>query len=357
MSERGAMKRRVRGLLHHNWLRPLAALALAYLPVLLVCALIVLLLRPGTLQLTSTLMPLSLSDPRVLIQQLMFVLSNPSALVSPLVGWLPAALVLLAAYLFIFTPIRVSLARYFLGYLRGKNPRPVDVYDSFSGRYPRALGGMAYRFLWLALWALVLLALPITAMVNGVSFVSGLGIELAQQLYGFAAILIVSTVWCVVGLFVFINRLLAYCLTPVCLAAQPRLPARRAIWLSRRLMRGAKWQMIGLLLSFVPFFLPALLSLVLMPLLSRFGVSLGMATVLVSSLRTFLWVVVIANQLAWLYVGPYMAAGYQAFYIERKREALLDEELTAADFGAVQHGDGTMFEDTTGAMQRVDGDV
>ena len=40
-----------------------------------------------------------------------------------------------------------------------------------------------------------------------------------------------------------------------------------------------------------------------------------------------------ANQLVWVYVGPYRGACRRAFYIERKREALMDEDVNPDDFG------------------------
>ena len=50
-------------------------------------------------------------------------------------------------------------------------------------------------------------------------------------------------------------------------------------------------------------------------------------------LRFALLGVVAANQLVWVYVGPYRGACRRAFYIERKREALMDEDVIPDDFG------------------------
>lgn len=336
MSERSAMKRRVRGLLHKNWMAPLAALALAFLPMLVVLVLAVWLFSPASAGL-DVAFPIAWTpgDIKSMLLQLMFTFSNPSGLLTPIVGWMPTHAVLLVVSLFITLPICTSLAGYFLAFLRGKKPKVLEVYGCFSGKYPRVLGGMAYMLLWIYLWFLASFAVPGLLIFAGAPFVSSLGVELSTQIYIFAGMLVLGIIWLVVFFFVFINRLLAYSLTAVCLSAQPRLLARRAVRLSRKLMRGSKWRLIGLFLSFLNYFIPALVAAVLLPVLSLFGAQIGLSGIMQSSLRTFLWVVIFANQLVWLYVGPYMAASFNAFFIERKREALMDDEITSDDLGSL----------------------
>lgn len=335
MSERATMKRRVRGLLHKQWLSPLAALALAFLPAAIVTALILWLVRPAVDSGQSVLGMLSFSDPRSALAQLLMIFSSPSVLFSPMIGWLPSIVILLCVHLFIMMPILVSLAGYFLSYLRGKNPRPIEVYSVFSGHYPRALGGMAYKMLWLLVWFAATFAVPTVLVFAGVPIVSALGIELSQQIVAFGVLLVIGLIWYIAGLLVFINRLLAYSLTQVCIAAQPKLPARRAVRLSRKLMRGYKWQLIGLYCSYLVYFIPAILALIALLLAPHVGPLLGLGEAAIATIRTAARIVFWANQLAWLYVGPYLAAAYHAFYIERKREALLDEEIGPDEFDPV----------------------
>lgn len=329
------MKRRVRGLLQSNWLAPFGALALAWLPILAISVLIGVLLFPqsnglsGGVQLTF-----SLEDPRGFLLQLLMLFSNPASLLEPVIAWLPGGLTMLVVCVFIAMPIMVSLSGYFLAFLRGKKPKVMDVFNCFSGRYPRALGGMAYGLLWAFIWFVASFVAPTVLIFAGAPLVSALGIELASQLYAFAAIVIVCIIWIIVCFFVFINRMLAYSLTPICLAAQPRLPAWRAVRLSRKLMRGSKFRLIGLFLSFLNYFIPAIVALVALPLLQWIGPSIGLSEVMLRYINIFLWVVVAANQLVWVYVGPYMAACFHAYYIERKREALMDEEVSPDDFGS-----------------------
>lgn len=334
MSDRPAMKRRVRGLLHGNWLKPLLALVLAVLPVLVTAGLAILLLRPSVVEgaLPKIELTISFSDPASMVLPLLPLFLEPWTLLEPFVGWAPMIAVLLVLTAFVYMPICVSTSGYFLGYLRGKEPKVTEVYSCFSGRYPRVLGGMAYKLLWVIIWFLASFILPTALLFGSVRLVSVLGIELFTQMFIFLGILALCIIWYIVFFFLFINRMLAYSLTPVCIAAQPRLPARRAVRLSRKLMRGCKWRIIGLYCSFLNYFLPAIIALLLLPLLARFGTSLGLTEIMRQSLNTFLWVVVAANQLGWLFVAPYMAATYHAFYIERKREALMDEEVTQDDF-------------------------
>lgn len=331
------MKERVRGLLRRNWVQPLCALLLAVLPVIVVSALLIWLLRPNGTELAGGMSQIvwTFDDPMTILVQLLALFSDPMLLISPMLGWVPLVAILLGMHVFFTLPVLVSLAGYYLAFLRGKKPRVTDVYGSFSGRYPRALGSMAYMLLWQCLWFIGAFAVPTALIFGVVPLVSVLGIELSLQIYIFIGAIVLGLLWYVVFFFVFINRMLAYSLTPVCVAAQPRLPARRAVRLSRKLMRGCKWRLIGLLLSFLNYFIPAIVALVLLLGLGLFGERLGMTAILQQSVRTFLWVLVGANQLIWAYVGPYMTASFHAFYIERKREALMDEEMTREDFAGV----------------------
>lgn len=331
MSERAAMKRRVRGLLHRKWFAPLGALLLAGLPVVLLSGLLIWLMRPANSPESMALsmqFSFSLENPRELLSQILLLLTDPMLLIQPLIGWLPLLACLLGLHIFIGMPICVSVSGYFLAFLRGKNPRIISVFSCFSGRYPRAFGGMLYKLLWVLLWFTVSIVAPGALLLCSALIVSVLGISFNAQLYLFVAILAVSLLWFVIFFFIFLNRMLAYSLTPICIAAQPRLASSKAIRLSRKLMRGCKWQLVGLIFSFLHYFLPALISgiaLLALPLLSLPAQTVSLA-------RTVLLCILLANQLVWIYLLPYATACFHAFYIERKREALMDEELTPEDF-------------------------
>ena len=50
-------------------------------------------------------------------------------------------------------------------------------------------------------------------------------------------------------------------------------------------------------------------------------------------IRIFLLIVTGLDLLVTFFIAPYVLACRHAFYIERKREALMDEEVTPDDFG------------------------
>ena len=100
-------------------------------------------------------------------------------------------------------------------------------------------------------------------------------------------------------------------------------------------MRGYKWQLIALYLSFVPFYTPLLLAGALLLLLPGGAPLLGISEPTTGIIRIGLYTVAAVNLLVTAYVAPYLAACFRAFYIERKREALMDEEITQMDFVAM----------------------
>ncbi|MCL1965200.1 MAG: DUF975 family protein [Firmicutes bacterium] len=343
MSERAAMKRRVRGLLHRKWVPPLGALALAWLPTLGAFALALALIIPSRSAAPSIFAQISnlfeqAQDPGLAIITLVYGFELDFA---QLISMLPGLAVFAGIYLFVGMPVSVSASGYFLGFLRGKAVKAWEVFLCFSGRYPRYLGGMLYMLLWVVLWALAAFAMPIALYSAGVYLTAHVFGELlgAYQLWVFGGLIAFCVLWFVIFTLLFAGRLLAYSLTPVCISAQPRLPAYRAVRLSRKLMRGCKWRLIGQYASFVGYYVPTIIAGVLLLVMRYAGPRLALTEILRQSLRLLLWIIIGINQLVIVYVAPYMAACFRAFYIERKREALMDEEVTPDDFAPKQRAD------------------
>ncbi len=336
MSERAALKRRVRGLLHKKWLAPLLALILAVLPMCAAIALVTLLMKDITIGFSSIGSQLAgmydeSQEPLMAIFEMLY--SNFQLDFSQVIEALPGMGVILGVFLLAVLPISVSTSGYFLAFLRGKKASPVEVYNCFSARYPRAFGGMLYTSLWALLWAVMAFAMPVALYAAGLRIIPMFVEQLKlSQLLVYGVLIAVCLIWFVVFTMLFINRLLAYSLAPVCLAAQPRMPAHRAVRLSRKLMRGCKWQLVGLYLSFLLYELPAILALAALIAMPHVAKLITLTDILQQSIGWFLWIVAGVNQLVLLYVAPYAAACFRAFYIERKREALMDEEVTPDDF-------------------------
>ena len=339
MSERSAMKRRVRGVLRRRWFGPLAATALALVPCAAAGALFALLVWPkisGSQVIDLSAMGLmggSAMDTLVMIAATLGggLVVNGKALASAGLAFLAP----LAVFLFAALPMQVSLSGYFIALLRGKKPSPLEVLSCFGERYPRYLGGMLLRAAWMTLWIAAAYAFPCALYFEAQPLVPRVAqaLKLINSWYVWMGLLGLCVAWMIVFTFVLINRALAYGFTAVCLAAHPRLPANRAPRLSRRIMRGCKWRVIGLDLSFLTWFLPAIASLLALGALYFAAPAVGFPPESARYVRLALLGVAAANQLAWVYVGPYRGACRRAFYIERKREALMDEDVNPDDFG------------------------
>jgi len=232
--------------------------------------------------------------------------------------------------------VSVSISGYFLSFLRGKEPKVTDVFACFSGLYPHYLGGMVYKLVWTVVWGLMAFAAPFVLYSVGLRIIGYFAVALGfYQIHFMIGLIVLCIIWFVVFMFLFFNRIAAYSLTGVAIAAQPRLPAHRAVRLSRKLMRGYKWQQSALFLSFIPFYVPLLIAGALLLLLPGVAPLFGIAESTVGMIRIGLYALAAVNLLITAYVAPYVAACFRAFYIERKREALMDDEVSQLDFVAM----------------------
>ena len=334
MAERSLMKRRVRGLFKKNRLKPLCALVLASLPMLLVTAAVLFLMDSPIMGIGSLFSQITALFAGGIQTGVMLLLYGGPLDYSQLVASVPACAVFFAVYLLIGMPVAVSTSGFLLATLRGKETRVMDVFGCFSGRYPRIVGGMLYKQLWVLIWGAAMIVVPLLFGIIGNQLVEAFTVQLNLKMYFFFGAVALSVVLFFILLVFFINRLLAYHLTPVCIAAQPNLPAFRAVRLSRKLMRGQKGSLVALYLSFLSFYVPAILCGAALLLLNSFAAWLSLEEGIVSLTRMGFWGVIGFNMLVTLYVVPYGSLCVRAFYIERKREALLDEELTPDDFAS-----------------------
>lgn len=342
MSERAAMKRRVRGVLHRQWLEPLLASVLALIPAAAAAVLFAVLVWPKlasgqVFDFSAMGFGVADMDPMMRVSSILGTLLGgmlvmDGAVVKEMCLMLIAPL---AVFVLLALPVRTSLSGYYLSLLRGKKPSPLEVFSCFSRRYPRALGGMLLRGLWMTLWAAAAFVCPFALYFFGQRFVSPVAARLGliNSWYVWGGLVLVCLAWFAVFTLVLVNRAIAYGFTSISLAAHPRLPASRAPRLSRRLTRGCKWRLIALYLSFLPWFLPAIVCLALFFALGALAPLISLSEIYERYLRIFLLGVSAANLLVLVYVGPYLAACRRAFYIERKREALMDEEVIPDDFG------------------------
>lgn len=335
LSDRAVMKRRVRGLLHRKWVKPLCALIVAGLPMLAAIIITTVFMRPFATGLQSLWLQFNdlVDQAGNLAAALLAVGYHFHPDMSQLVAGIPAFAMLVGAFLLLGLPISVSVSGYFLAFLRGKEPKVKDVFSCFSGNYPRILGGLLYMLLWMVLWSLLAFVSPFILYTLGLRVMTMFAEQLGfQSLYIMPVLVGFCIVWFVAFTVQFCGRVLAYSLTGICLSANPLIPARRAVRLSRKLMRGNKWQLISLLLSFLSYYVPALVAGAALLLLPALQGVLGLTDAVLSAGRIALYAVIGANLLVTLFVAPYLSACLRAFYIERKREALMDDEVTQLDF-------------------------
>lgn len=328
MSEFAAMKRRVRGVLRKNRLEPLLASALALVPCAAAAVLFLLLVWPRV----SGSQVVDLSALRLTGTSLINSLLMAAAMLGggldvnwqALGGAALAGLVPFAVWAFAALPMRVAVSGYYMALLRGKKTSPLDVFSCFGERYTRYLCGMLFNALWLCLWAAAAVVLPVVMYVAAQPVIPKIteALHLINSWYVWLGVLGLCALWFVVFTVVFVNRAVAYSFTPLCLAAHPRLPARRAPRLSRMLARGCKRHVVSLFLTFALAFVPAV---------ACAAVSAFIGAPDVRRILLLAAAVLAAAALAW--AGPYYAACRRAFYIERKREALWDNDVTPDDFG------------------------
>jgi len=321
------IRSRVRDLLHRAWGRPLLAVLLGALPLILIHVPVHYFLRPFQ-QLSEAIgNPIrellgSTTDFRIGWAMLLAgILPDFAPSLNLFLSSILGLIILVFSTILIFQPMRVSRAGYFLRLLYGKKPSPLEVFSCFTSGYLRALSGMAYYLFWLFIWTLLAWAAPIAIYGGGITLIN----LFPEQLNAHLMILLPSLVgftiaWWILFVFLWINRWLAYSFTPCVLASQQRLPSRQAVRASRTMMRGKKLRTLGLWLSFLYYFLPAIAAAILLPLVAPLSQVFGFTEFLTLSLQRFFWIVLIVNQLLWFYVLPNAYGSFYAFYLECKRE-------------------------------------
>ncbi|MDR1600156.1 MAG: hypothetical protein LBS11_09880 [Oscillospiraceae bacterium] len=321
------IRARVRDLLRWSWGGPLIALALGILPIAAVHAGVHIFLRPfQTVWTAASAVITEFANPwgglRLAIPIIATgTLPDFTAIADDLLRAAPGIALLIVAWALVFQPTRVSRSGYFLRLLYGNKPSPLTTLGCFRDGYARAVGGMAYAAMWLALWALLALAAPIGIYAGGMAVVNMYPEELnpyllwiLPSLAGLTALSFILLAWRLV------NRWLAYSFAPCVISSQKGLPARRAVRASRYLTRGHKLRLLGMWMSFLYYFLPAICAMALSPLVGPLGGVLGFTEYLSVTLRRFFLIVTLANQLLWLYVGPLAWSSFYAFYLEMKRD-------------------------------------
>jgi uncharacterized membrane protein len=191
----------------------------------------------------------------------------------------------LAGTIFVILPLNVGLNYFFM---QNQVAPPVigNIFFPFSGgRYMKITGAMAWMYLFTLLWSMISLLGLFIIIVKGFSTIipfftdnsffadwpdSGGG-----WLYGaewmseylrsidssWTGPLIVSGVIYIAGTIIVYMKTLSYSMTPYILTDNPMIGYERALKLSIAMTHGHKWRMFLLYLSFIGWFLLAILTL------------------------------------------------------------------------------------------------
>lgn len=169
-----------------------------------------------------------------------------------------------------------------------------------------------FKSLWLSIqinvrllfWLILLNLLP-AAIFFLVGYAQYSGVEISSSLT--ALMVLLAFVWGILELILFVFIQLRYFLAPYLLAQDPDSKGRRTVKRSIRLMKGHKGEVFGFLLSFIGWWIPAILgtAIPIFTLLSSSDANVYAAANTAFLTFTFFWGI---QFLMMLYVGPYMYA-------------------------------------------------
>ena len=222
---------------------------------------------------------------------------------------------------FLFTiPLGAGYCYYFLCVYRRQNPTLAIVFKSGFSTYGRILGGMLYRNLFLALWALfalipafifpVILGHRINIMYRGLSSFY------AYYEGGIALLYFLCILAFAIPSFV---KSLSYFAVPYLLLDHPDIKATKALTLSKKLTNGNKGKLFALQLSFAALPIGVFILYFILALFIPY-IILGFSLFLLLFLLFYV-----------LYFGPYMEIAFAGFYEEIKRNALAIGVITPYD--------------------------
>lgn len=188
---------------------------------------------------------------------------DPTDLVPMLAVFLLMFLLVLAASLFVQQPLTVSAYNWF----NRNRETPIApnfglFFNHFTSNYKNLMKGVLWKNLWIFLWSLIPMVGIGLTMGSAVLLTAAdqqmPGTEGRMSLFYIAlALLIVGYIVLIAGSVIVINRGLAYAQAYFILADNPGIGSKRALQLSKKMMKGQKWHYIGLQFSFIGWILLA----------------------------------------------------------------------------------------------------
>lgn len=297
MFDRAGLKREVRARLKGNWGTPFLVLfvfgvitmLVAYLPMLITVG-------------TAGVQGIFSDDPMEILRAI--------AVTSPM-----ASLFDLALSILVIIPISVAVSRYFLQFWRGEQPTLGSALDGYSnGRLGRYVAASLWETLWVLVWSIP----AIIALMVGAVFFSAGSYGDSNGMTGAGVFLMI------VGMGLSILPLVksySYIQNAYLIGDHPNLSASQSLNLSKRMMKGHKWELFVLGLSFIPWMLLV-------------SVTFGIASI---------------------YVAPYTNTTVAAYHDYIVRQALEKGIVTPAELGMEPNaGPGTPPSSKVGGSGTID---
>jgi uncharacterized membrane protein len=184
---------------------------------------------------------------------------------SLLVSWIPVLgyLLSLALTFFLINPMTVGLDFYFMQ-SRLASPVIGNLFFAFSGdRYSKIVGATAWKTLFLFLWALIPaggVAIILTSFIASMLPGYMLGGSFSYSSIPAGPIIVMLIVY-IAGMVVVLMKQIAYSMVEFILTDNPHIGYDRALKLSIAMTYGHKWNIFVLCLSFIGWYLLAILTL------------------------------------------------------------------------------------------------
>ncbi|MGI6184245.1 MAG: DUF975 family protein [Candidatus Fimadaptatus sp.] len=251
-------------------------------------------------------------------------------------------LIAMALELLIMVPLCIGVQKFMLRVIRLKNPGAGTVFKGYSGScYLRSIILPFWRGLCMLGWQLIMLIL-LCGMLAGTALATGLKIQdMAGLKSGLAAISgdyiskygwlypTVLGVWMALDVWLMIFKGISYSFSGMALAERPQIGVRKALRASRRITRRNHFSLMVVSLSFIGWYLLAMLA---PSLVVAMGVGLNMMNMGQLGLIITLALMVIVILIVMYLLMPYRVGVHAQCYVRLKRAALEDGTVIRDDF-------------------------
>lgn len=248
----------------------------------------------------------------------------------------------------IMLPLTIGVQKFLLRVIRLKEPSAGTVFKGYSGScFFRAILLPFWQWLCLCGWQLIMTVLLCGALA-GTALYTGLstqdfavlgggvtaqaisGIFTAEYLTSYGWIyLAVMGIWLVLDTWLMAFKAISYSMSGMALAERPQIGVRKAVRASRRITRRNHFALFLMELSFLGWYLLAVLALALVVAV---GIGLNMLNLGQLGLIITLGLMLVVTLLVLYLLMPYRVGVHAQCYVRLKRAALEDGTVVREDF-------------------------